>query len=84
MKTVIEPIINHSLTFVDEVPATYEADGVKAHYECSVCGELFSDAEGKNEVTAEDLVIPILAPTEPETQTIENCNTRARRASHFI
>ena len=55
----------HTLSEVAEVPATYEAEGVMAHYECSVCNKLFSDAEGKNEVTAEDLVIPMLVPTEP-------------------
>ncbi|WP_405345189.1 hypothetical protein [Ruminococcus sp.] len=48
----------HTITAVAEVPATTEATGVKAHYECSVCGKLFTDADGKNETTAEELVIP--------------------------
>ena len=50
--------IAHSLSFVPEVPATATVDGVKAHYECTVCHKLFEDAEGTKEVTAEDLVIP--------------------------
>ena len=36
----------HTLTAVPEVPATCEETGVKAHWVCSVCGKLFSDAEG--------------------------------------
>ena len=48
----------HTLTAVPEVPATCEETGVKAHWVCSVCGKLFSDADGKNETTLEALTIP--------------------------
>ena len=48
----------HTLTAVAEVSATCEETGVKAHWVCSVCGKLFSDAEGKNETTLEALTIP--------------------------
>ena len=48
----------HTLTAVAEVPATCETAGVKAHWVCSVCGKLFSDAEGKTETTLEKLAIP--------------------------
>ena len=30
----------HNLIYVAEVPATYEVEGVKAHYECTVCHKL--------------------------------------------
>ena len=50
----------HTLTAVPEVPATCEETGVKAHWVCSVCGKLFSDAEGKNETTLEALTIGVL------------------------
>ena len=50
----------HTLTAVAEVPATCEETGVKAHWVCSVCGKLFSDAEGKNETTLEALTIGAL------------------------
>ena len=57
-RTPVElPIITHTLTFVPEVPATEQADGTKAHYTCSGCDKLFSDAAGTVEVTAADLVI---------------------------
>ena len=60
-RTPVElPIITHTLTFVPEVPATEQADGTKAHYTCSGCDKLFSDAAGEVEVAAADLVIPKL------------------------
>ena len=57
----------HTLTFVDEVPASTTAEGTKAHYKCSVCNKLFSDKDGKNEVTASSLVIPKITSTDPST-----------------
>ena len=53
-------ILPHTLIAHEKVPATYEADGVKAYYECSECHKIFTDAEGKNETTEEALVIPML------------------------
>ena len=57
-KTEVIPAAGHTLTAVAEVPATCETAGVKAHWVCSVCGKLFSDAEGKTETTLEKLAIP--------------------------
>ena len=57
-KTEPIPAKGHTLTAVAEVPATCETAGVKAHWVCSVCGKLFSDAEGKAETTLEKLTIP--------------------------
>ena len=48
----------HTLTAVEAVPATCETAGVEAYWKCSVCGKLFSDAEGKAETTLEKLAIP--------------------------
>lgn len=47
----------HNIVFVEEKPATATVDGMKAHYECTVCHKLFSDETGTVEVSAEDLVI---------------------------
>ena len=56
---------SHTLVYVDEQPVTQEAAGVVAHYECSVCGAAFSDAEGTHTLSAADLVIPRLAQGDP-------------------
>ena len=52
------PADGHKLSAVAEVPAACTENGVKAHWVCSVCGKLFSDAEGKTETTLEKLAIP--------------------------
>ena len=53
-----DPPVGHQLTAVEAVPATCETAGVEAYWKCSVCGKLFSDAEGKTETTLEKLAIP--------------------------
>ena len=53
-----DPPVGHQLTAVEKVPATCETAGVEAYWKCSVCGKLFSDAEGKTETTLEKLAIP--------------------------
>ena len=61
----------HDIVFVPEVPATTTTPGVAAHYQCTGCDKLFSDATGNVEVTAEDLVIPVIQPTEAPAQPTE-------------
>ena len=57
--TVI-PVMTHTLTHVDAVPATCTTPGTKAHYKCTDenCGKLFSDKYGQHEITSEDIVVP--------------------------
>ena len=64
-------MLAHTIVAVAEVPATTEADGVAAHYECSVCHKLFSDAEGNNETTAEALVIPQIVENVVDLGTLQ-------------
>lgn len=58
-QTVVDPALGHisPLQFVDTVPATTTANGVKAHYECTRCSKKFLDADGTTEAADEDLVI---------------------------
>ena len=42
----------HTLTKVDAVKADCETPGTEAYYKCDGCGKMFSDAEGKNEISA--------------------------------
>ena len=41
---------------VEEVPATCRKAGIIAHWRCTVCGKLFSDAEGSAELKVQDTV----------------------------
>ena len=44
----------------DAVEATYESEGNKLYYECTICGKLFEDADAKVETTLEKVTIPKL------------------------
>ena len=50
---------DHTYVHVDQVDASCESDGMKAHYECSVCHAVFEkNGDTYIETTEEDLVIP--------------------------
>lgn len=55
---VIEPVKNHTheLKFLPEVKPTCLASGTIAHYACTGCTALFSDAEGKEQLSADTSV----------------------------
>ena len=56
-----------NLTFVEAKEATVDAEGNIAYYVCPDCGKLFADAEGKEEIPPENVVIPKLPqPAEPK------------------
>ena len=57
-KTEAVPASGHVLLAVEAKASTCEEQGVAAHYKCTVCNKLFSDAAGTTEVTAESVVIP--------------------------
>ncbi len=56
--SVVVPAKGHSLESVAAVDATCDATGNIAYYKCSVCGKYFSDADGKEEITVDSVVIP--------------------------
>ena len=49
------PTLDHKLQKVEEIKATAGKEGMQEHYMCTVCMKLFADAEGKREVTKEQL-----------------------------
>ncbi len=49
---------SHTLEHVAQVDAKCGISGLKEHYKCNNCGELYLDANGTNIVTSVDLVIP--------------------------
>ena len=63
---VIQPVKYHTqaLTLMPEVKPTCTASGTVAHYACSGCTALFSDAEGKKPLPADTkVIIPPLGHT---------------------
>ncbi len=55
------PHTTHKLKKVDMVAATVETEGIREHYECSVCHALFKDQDGTQSTTEAELVIPKLS-----------------------
>lgn len=56
----VAPALGHKLEAVAKAPATCEEPGVRAHYACATCGELFLDAEGEQPADEDALAIPAL------------------------
>lgn len=67
----VAPALGHKLEQVVAVVPTIDKEGVEAHYRCTVCGELYWDAEGTKKVEhADDLVVEKL---EAVTVTFDDC-----------
>ena len=69
------PVIEagHTLVKTEKKDATYFTEGNIEYYTCSVCGKLFRDAAGKEEITQADTVIGRITPTydNGDAQTTE-------------
>jgi len=62
----------HELTLLPGVEPTCLASGTVAHYACSGCTALFSDAEGKNPLPADtEVIIPPLGHTISENWSFD-------------
>ena len=60
------------LVKTEAVPATCKDDGTEAYWTCSVCGKMYSDAEGKNEITAPVTISKTTVEHTPGTPVREN------------
>ena len=66
-KTALADDHVHTMEYVAAVEATCQNSGMQAHYHCTTCDKLFTDAEGTKEVTdSQTLIIPILEHTWDE------------------
>ncbi len=60
------------LEYHEATEATFDAPGNVAYYSCANCDKLFSDAEGKTEVTEEDVIIPQLVSESSDEESSES------------
>lgn len=56
----------HDMLKTEAKPATHEEDGNIEYYTCTKCGKLYRDAEGVQEITLADTVIPAAGHTYGE------------------
>ena len=70
--------LGHTLTNIPMVDSTCEKEGTAEHYKCNVCGNLFSDEEGKIATAPDELVIAKKAHTYTKYEIVKNatCTTQ--------
>ncbi len=61
----------HDMTHYAAQTPTCTADGCNEHYKCADCGKYFSDADGKNEIPAADVIIAATGHDWGEWTTIK-------------
>ena len=75
--------LGHSLKENAAVAPTCAVVGSVKHYECSVCGKYFEDAEGKIELTKEQLVVPTVDHNLIEHAAVEPTLTTAGNVQYW-
>ena len=73
----------HSIKAVEAKDPTCTEDGNIAHYKCNVCGTLFSDEEGKTEITAEDVAVTALPHSLVKTDRQEETCTEDGNIEYY-
>ncbi len=69
------PALGHDIQFTKEIKAGCTENGAIAHYYCNRCHSLFADAQGKNALTQQDVLIPATGHSYSKTVTAPTCTT---------
>ncbi len=69
------PALGHDIQYTNEIDPACTENGVRAHYYCNRCHMLFSDAQGKNKLTQEDILIPATGHSYIKSVTPPTCTT---------
>ena len=74
----------HELALQDEIPATCSDTGIREHYMCTECGQLFEDKEGKVAIADDGEDVPeadrktveekLALPVDPDAHLWAECN----------
>ncbi|MBR6270679.1 MAG: leucine-rich repeat domain-containing protein [Lachnospiraceae bacterium] len=59
--------VSHNLVLQEQTDSTCKVHGHEEHYECSVCGRLYKDAQGLEETTAAEIELALLPHSYEDT-----------------
>ena len=65
-------LVPHTLTHIEIVDSTHDAEGHIEYYRCSVCNKLFEDSNASHEITLQQTILPKLVRVTVEGATIKN------------
>ena len=69
------PALGHDIQYTNEIRPACTENGARAHYYCNRCHKLFSDAQGKNSLSQQDIVIPATGHSYRQVTTPPTCTT---------
>lgn len=64
-------ICEHELNYTSVISATCSEDGAVEYWSCSLCDRIYSDANGKTEISLHDTVVPALGHTEVVDEAVD-------------
>jgi len=76
----VVPALGHELVHHDGKAATCTEAGTEAYWQCTRCDKLFSDAEGKNEITAPTAIEALGHLPSPVEKVEPTCTTPGTKA----
>ncbi len=83
-KTESIKALGHKIVEVAEKAPTKTEPGNIKHYKCERCGKLFSDAEGKHEITKAQTVIPAMGHNLTAVKAKDATCTEPGNTAYFI
>ena len=64
-------ICTHELNRTSSTSATCSEDGAIEYWSCSLCDRIYSDAEGKTEISLNDTIVPAIGHTEVIDEAVD-------------
>lgn len=62
VETVSLPVAGHTLSYMEAIAPTEDADGRIAHWRCDICGRCFRDAGASYDLEEQDIVVRLVRP----------------------
>ena len=70
------PALGHDVQYTNRIEPACTESGILAHYYCNRCHSLFSDEQGKNSLTQQQILIPATGHTYSKVVTPATCTAQ--------